>query len=104
MAFSRGLSRANRFVSLLLSHSDVSVSPGTHLLPVDVILFAPVERDLSQRLRSECKPSRLDAVPPKHELEMPKCTCAVDGVHKILANPVGLHRSREVLHDRPLVN
>src|ERR1700753_67574 len=74
------------------------------LLPADVMLFAPLERDLPQRFGAEFKPSRLNLVPPKGVLEMPECTCAVNGVQQILANPVGLHRMREVLHDQPLVN
>ena len=68
------------------------------------MLFAPVERDLLQRLGAECKPSRLEPVPAEGVFEMPKCTCAVDGVQQILANRLGRHRIREVLHNRPLVH
>src|SRR3954464_10891876 len=74
------------------------------LLPADVMLFAPTERDLPQCFGAELKPSRLDLVPPKGVLEMPECTCAVNSVQQILPSSVGSHRIRKVLHDRPLVD
>ena len=65
----------------------------THLLTNNLIFFTPAERDLLQGLRAECKPGRFDAVPPKGVFEIPECPGAMDGVQKIFANTVGLHRA-----------
>ena len=65
----------------------------THLLTNNLIFFTPAERDLLQGLRAECKPGRFDAVPPKGVFETPECPGAMDGVQKIFANNVGLHRA-----------
>src|ERR1019366_586294 len=73
------------------------------LPPLDVMLFAPVARDLRQCLGAEGKPSRLHSAPPKRVLEIAERTGAVDRVQQLLANPVGLHRVREFPHDLPLV-
>jgi hypothetical protein len=68
------------------------------------MLFAPLPCDLLQRLLAECKPSRFDSVSPNGPLEIPERPGAMDGIQKIFANPAGLHRLREILHDGPLVN
>ena len=68
------------------------------------MFFAPVDCNLPQCLRAKREPGRLDAVPPNGALEIPECPGAMDGVQKILANPVGLHRARGFLHDPPFVN
>jgi hypothetical protein len=65
----------------------------THLLTNNLIFFTPAERDLLQGLRTECKPGRFDAVPPKGVFEIPECPGAMDGVQNIVANTVGLHRA-----------
>ena len=65
----------------------------THLLTNNLIFFTPAERDLLQGLSAECKPGRFDAVPPKGVLEIPEFPGAMDGVQKIFANTVGIHRA-----------
>lgn len=72
------------------------------LLPTDLILFAPVERNLSQRLGAKREPSRFDPV-PKRSLEMPEGTCTLGGAQQFLSNAVGCHGMRKVAHDRPFV-
>jgi hypothetical protein len=59
------------------------------LLPTDLILVAPVESNLFQRLSAKCEPSRFDPVPSKRSLEMPEGTCTLDGAQQFLSNAVG---------------
>jgi hypothetical protein len=68
------------------------------------MLFAPIDCDLPQGLGAECKPGGFDLMPPDCVFKMPECPGAVEGVEEILANPRGLYRFREILHDGPLVH
>jgi len=74
------------------SHKSVLVRESRHPLPpVDMLLFAPLDRDLLQRFAAERKPSRLHLVAPKHVLEMPESALSVNGSQQFLTEPFPFH-------------
>ena len=74
------------------------------LLPGHLILLAPIERDLSQGPGAICVPRCLDSVPTKRVLEPSEGPPTMNSRNKVSANGVGFHRTREILHDCPLVH
>src|SRR5438034_6154695 len=74
------------------------------LLPSDLILLTPFDRDPSQGLLAKREPGRFDPAPPHGVLEPPERPCAANRLEEVLANGAGLHGGRKVLHDFPLVN
>src|SRR5260370_34978607 len=76
------LRAAPRFVKSMWHYAQVRAPRhhGSHLLPGNVMLLAPVDCYLSKGFRTECIPSLFDVVPPNGRLKAPECAGAVDGV------------------------
>jgi hypothetical protein len=68
------------------------------------MLFAPIDCNLSQRLRVELIPLILNPAPSNRSLETAKGAGAMDGVQQLRANLFGFNFIRKVAHDPPIMN
>ena len=75
------------------------------LIPLKLVLFAPLNRNLSQRLISERVPVLFDLQPPNGVLEDPKGSSSVNCAQQLLPHPVlDLTSFENSSHDGPFVN
>src|ERR1700746_663099 len=66
--------------------------------------LAPIDCNLSERLRVELIPLILNPAPSNCRLEIAKGAGAMDGIQQLRANLSGFNLVRKVAHDLPIVN